>query len=227
MLDVIVQADVTVLVAPEHVAQAVQGDVPVLDHVEPAMQEGAGAQTVFAVAVQAVVTAPEHVVQAVQGDVPVLDHVEPAMQEGAGTPQVVFTGHGVHVNPKLTPRGQEIPAVPPLQVIVTPGTTGQGRQTPPLRKLPDVQVVTGVTHIVIFKLTTNPEGQATAADTPPAHADPEGQGKHPVALTKSPTLQDVGVKQAVDAPFTYSPGAHEEGGEDPPAQINPAGHATQ
>jgi hypothetical protein len=149
------------------------------------------------------------------------------VNEFNGEEHAAFDGQGAQVVTKFKLKLQDIPAVPPLQVIVTPGTTGQGRQTPPLRKLPDVQVVTGVTHIVIFKLTTNPEGQATAADTPPAHADPEGQGKHPVALTKSPTLQDVGVKQAVDAPFTYSPGAHEEGGEDPPAQINPAGHATQ
>ncbi len=42
MFEVTVQADVTALFAPEHVAQAVQGDVPVLDHVEPAVQEGDG-----------------------------------------------------------------------------------------------------------------------------------------------------------------------------------------
>jgi len=88
---VVVQADVTTLFAPEHVAQAVQGAVPALDHVEPATQDaGADAQTVSAVTLQVVVTAPEHVAQAVQGAVPELDHVEPATQDAGADAQTVF-----------------------------------------------------------------------------------------------------------------------------------------
>jgi hypothetical protein len=87
---VVVQADVTTLFAPEHVVHAVQGELPELDHVEPATQDaGADAHTVFEVAVQAVVTAPEHVVQAVQGTLPELDHVDPATQDAGADAHTV------------------------------------------------------------------------------------------------------------------------------------------
>jgi len=85
----VVQAEVTTLFAPEHVVHAAQGAVPELDQSVPAVHAaGADAQTVFAVAVQAVVTAPEHVVHAAQGAVPELDQSVPAVHAaGAGAAQ--------------------------------------------------------------------------------------------------------------------------------------------
>ena len=86
---------------------------------------------------------------------------------------------------------QERPAVPPGQFNQTPGTLGQERQIPEVseeftlkRKLPDVHVLAEATQADFATLGNCPAPQATAAATPPAQADPEGQGKHPVEPTR-------------------------------------------
>jgi len=67
--------------------------------------------------------------------------------------------------------------------------------------------------------------QEAEAAVPPVQTDPDGQGKHPVAFTKSPALQDVGVTQAFE--IMYCPGVQTAGGAEPPAQAAPAGQVVQ
>ena len=90
---VTVQVVDTIRFGPEQVEQALQGDEPDKDQVEPATHELGPLleQTVSAVAVQADVTTllAAQVAQAVQGAVPAVDQVDPATQ-AAGAPQTVF-----------------------------------------------------------------------------------------------------------------------------------------
>ena len=86
---------------------------------------------------------------------------------------------------------QERPAVPPGQLNQMPGTLGQERQIPEVseeetlyKKLPGVHVLAEATHADLATLGNCPAPQATAAAVPPAHDDPEGQGKHPVDPTR-------------------------------------------
>ena len=133
---VVVQADVTTLFAPEHVAQAVQGAVPELDHVEPETQAaGADAHTVSAVTLQAVVTAPEHVVQDVQGAVPELDHVEPETQDAGADAHTVsaVVVHAVVTAPEHVV--QDVQGAVPALDHVEPATQDAGAAHVPVNGL--------------------------------------------------------------------------------------------